>query len=235
MQVTQANTVVVPTSTIGSSIEPAKVVAERVQGATLDDEDKNTLVGGLIAISLASPGYGTYLDYAVGLGRGFELSGRAGNGIYALGARQSLLQQEPLFLSTGLRVGYNRGGSWVGHLDTFNSVVDVWSLRRMDLQHSSTIGVELGDWGRLWGGYKAIYSPFWLSIDASQIGLGADETSSALWSVGGLLGGAVGYRYVHVAGEILVARTMGDLELFDKTHDLTGWVISPSWGFQVTW
>ena len=45
----------------------------------------------------------------------------------------------------------------------------------------------------------------------------------------------MGYRYVHVAGEILVARTMGDLELFDKTHDLTGWVISPSWGFQVTW
>lgn len=235
MQVTQANTVVIPTATITSSIEPAQIVAERVQGDTLDDADKETLIGGLVAISLSSPGYGTYVDYAVGLDHGFELSGRMGNGIYALGARKSLLQQRPMYASTGLRAGYNSGGSWVGYLDAFNSVVDVWSLRRFDLQHTSSFGVELGEWGRAWTGYKLIYSPFRLSIDATHIGLGKDQASSYMLSTGGFIGGAIGFKYVHVAGEILVARTTGELDLYDQQHTLKGWVISPSWGFHVTW
>jgi hypothetical protein len=235
MQVTQANTVVIPTSTIKSAIDPAKVVAERVQGDEIDDADKTTLVGGLVAVSLSSPGYGTYLDYGVGLGRGYDLSARMGNGIYALGVRKSVMQNRPWYGSTGLRAGYNSGGSWVGYLDAFNSVVDVWSLRRWDIQHATSFGVELGEWGRAWWGYKVIYSPYTLTIDATAIGLGKDKTSSAMWSTGGFLGGAIGFKYVHVAGEILVARTTGDLNLYDEDYSLKGWVISPSWGFHVTW
>lgn len=235
MQVTQANTVVIPTSTIRSSIQPARVVAERVSGDELSSQDKNTLVGGLVAISLASPGYGTYIDYAVGLEHGFELSARAGNGIYAVGARKSLVRADPWYANTGLRVGYNSGGSWVGYLDTFNTVVDVWKLRRMDVQHTSTMGVELGYWGRAWWGYKVIYSPYKLDIDATRIGLGEDSTRSAIWTTGGVVGGAIGYRFVHVAGEVYVARSYGELELFDEAYDLKGWIISPTWGFQVTW
>ena len=84
MQGTQGNNIVIPTSSVVESWNAAQIIADQDRAGMLSEEEALDLVGGATAIALSSPGYGTFLEYAVGLPRRFELSARFGNGIYGL-------------------------------------------------------------------------------------------------------------------------------------------------------
>ena len=235
MQITQGNNVVIPTSTLGESWDSAQLILDaRDEGAAaLSEEDALDLVGGATAIALASPGYGTFIDYAVGLPYRFELSARVGNGIYGVGLRKGV-SKDQWHANIGVRAAYNGGGSWVSYANRLNSFVDVGKVRRLDLTAHAMVGREWEEWGRLWLGAKAMYSPYTLEIDASAVGLGEASTSSSVQYVGGFIGGGLGFRYVHFSVELSVMYASGALDVFGREYSLRGLVLAPSWGFQAT-
>ncbi len=234
MQVTQGNNIVAPTSSVIESWNTAQLLAEdRDSEDGVTQEEALDLVGGATAIALSSPGYGTFLDYAVGLPRRFEFSARVGNGIYGLGLRKGV-DRDQWHANLGLRAAYNGGGSWISYANTFNSWVDVGKVRRLDLSATAMVGREWEEWGRLWLGAKAMISPYTLEIDASAVGLGETSTTSSMRYVGGFIGGGLGFRYVHFNVELTVLYAQGDLTVYDRDYSLRGLVLAPSWGFSAT-
>jgi hypothetical protein len=233
MQVTQGNNIVIPTSSVVESWNAAQIIADQDRAGMLSEEEALDLVGGATAIALSSPGYGTFLEYAVGLPRRFELSARFGNGIYGLGVRRGV-SKDQWHANLGIRAAYNGGGSWVSYANTLNSYIDVGKVRRVDLSATAMVGREWEEWGKIWLGAKAMVSPYTLDIDASAVGLGETSTSSSMRYVGGFVGGGLGFRYVHFTVELSVLYASGDLEVFDRDYSLRGLVLAPSWGFQAT-
>ena len=228
---TQGNTVVIPTSSVEQAIETGKTLVEKEDNRYSETEARQ-LVGTAAAIALASPGYGTFVDGAIGLGRGFELSGRLGNGIYAVGLRKALIADHPWHLTLGIRAAYNGGGTWIPYASWLETAVDPGSVWRFDGSAWLTVGREYGEWGRWWAGARAMVSPYSMEVDASQLGLGSDRTTGTLVYGGGFVGAAVGYRVFFVLAEVQVLKVGGEAELFGETHSLDGWLVAPSWGFQ---
>ncbi len=235
MQVVRGNTVVVPLQAVGQLIDETEtLITSADDGAALSAEEGSTLVSGTAALGLMSPGYGTYLEYAFGLGHRWDSSLRIGNGIQAVGLRRGW-DHHPWYAAAGLRVGRNTGSAWFGTVDNVNRIVRVSDMRRFDIDGVLQAGVELGEWGRAWGGAKGIYSPYRIEIDADALGWGtaSDQQRMRFW--GGFIGGSVGFRWLHVAAELTVMRALGEVSLFGETHDLSGVVIAPSWGLQATY
>ena len=232
MQVTSGNNVVVPTSGVAESWRTAVILSE-ANDQDLTDEEALDLVGGATAIAISSPGYGTYLEYALGLGRGFDFSARIGNGIYGVGFRKGI-DRHPWHANIGVRAAYNGGGSWLSYANKLNSLVDVGKVRRVDLSVTAMAGREWQEWGRFWIGAKAVYSPYSLDIDATAVGLGETSTSSSLKYAGGFVGGGLGFRYVHFMVELSVLYASGELDVFGREYSMKGLVLAPSWGFQLT-
>jgi hypothetical protein len=234
MQVTQGNNVVVPTSSIVESWNTAQLLAEAKDSEDpVTEEQALDLVGGATAIAISSPGYGTFVEYAIGLPRRFEFSARFGNGIYGVGLRKGV-SQDQWHANLGIRAAYNGGGSWISYANKLNSFVEVGKVRRMDFSATAMVGREWEEWGKFWIGAKAMFSPYKLEIDASQVGLGETSTSSSMRYVGGFIGAGLGFRYMHFNVELSVLYASGDLEVFGREYSMRGLVLAPSWGFQAT-
>jgi len=233
-QLTRGNDVVVPIAGVRQTIRSGVDLAE---GLSDDEElsaaEEDTLLSGVTSVALTSPGYGTWLEYSRGLGRDVDASVRIGNGIYGLGARYGL-DREPWFANVGLRTAYNTGGTWSGLLDTFNGFVKVSELKRADITLIAQGGVEMGEWVRAWAGVKHMWSPYSLEVNASAIDRGVDTATGTLHYSGGFLGGGVGFRWVHLVGELSVIRARGEVDIFGDVHDLSGLILAPSWGLQGT-
>lgn len=235
VHVGQINSVVVPTASVRNAIDPAKTLIEELDEDELTPEERQVVLGGLSAVALTGPGYGSFIDAAVGLGRGWEAGGRFGNGNYSLQVRRKIPGlKAPWHSSASLRVGYGSGGAWFSVLDWANKAVKVSDLRRFDTSLSVSVGREFGEWGRLWWGPKAQVSPYLFELDGTAVGLGEESTRGTMVYAGGYVGGAVGYRWVHFAAELTVLHARGSVEAFDTEHDLSGLILAPHWGFQGT-
>ncbi len=236
-QLTQVNSVVVPSAAVARSIDPAReLLGELGEDDELSAQEREVVLGGLTAVALSSPGYGTYLDAAVGLGHGFDLSARVGNGSYSVQARRSLLppRKHPWHLSAGLRVGYSSGGAWLGVLDLANTALSVSSLRRLDLSAHAAAGRDFGEWGKLWWGPRLQASPYRMQLDASRIGLDPQTSTGTLGWAGGFVGGGIGWRWVHFCGELTVLGAWGRTQAYGSEYSVSGVVLAPHWGVQVT-
>ena len=237
VQLSEVNSVVVPSAAVVQSIDPAReLLQQRNEDEPLDAEEREIVLGGLTAVALSSPGFGSYLDGAVGLGRGFDLSARVGNGSYSAELRRALLpyHQHPWHLSAGVRAGYSSGGAWLGVLDLANTALRVSTLRRLDLTGHVAAGREFGEWGKLWWGPKVQISPYRMQLDGSRIGLDPVETSGTLGWAGGFVGGAIGWRWVHFCGELTVLGAWGRTQAYGSEYEVSGVVVAPHWGVQVT-
>ncbi|MCK6524323.1 hypothetical protein L6R49_23200 [Myxococcota bacterium] len=229
---TWGNTVTLPTATAREAISAARTVADAagddVTGLT--DAQRDDLIDGSTALALSAPGIGTWAEAAVGLGYGWELSARGGGGFTGVGLRRGV-NLHPVYLSAGLRAG-KAGGFRLGAVETVSELVTLTEYTRWDLALSGQAGVELGEWGRAWGGVKLVRSPYQLTLDPSRLGLSPVTAEGALTHVGGFAGLGLGWRYVFLVGELGVARSAGTLDLYGETQDLGGWVLSPAWGVQ---
>jgi len=236
VHVAQINSVVVPTAGVRAAIDPAKTLIDEVgEDDELSPDEREVLVGGLSAIALTGPGYGTFLDGAVGLGRGWEGGIRVGNGTYALSMRRRLLPwQGPWHGAAGLRWGYSSGGAWFSVLDWANKAVRVSDLKRMDTAATLTFGREFDEWGRVWWGTKAQVSPYVFELDGSRVGLAEERATGTMFYAGGYAGGAIGWRWVHFAFEFSVLHARGSVDAFGTEHDLSGVIVAPHWGLQGT-
>lgn len=239
IELAEINSVVVPSAAVREAIDPAKALVDQLDGSEpLTDDERRVLVGGLAAVSLSGPGYGTFLDGNIGLGRGFEANARVGNGSYTLGMRKRIPLYRagdpgPWHMALGVRGGVATGGAWLGIFNWANTAIRVSDLRRYDMSVSLTAGREFGEWGRLWWGPKAQLSPYRWDLDGDLVGLGQETSTGRLMYFGGFAGGAVGYRWIHMAGEISVFRTRGDLEAYGDTYSQKGWIVAPHWGVLV--
>ncbi len=235
-QVTYAQTLVAPTRVVTDVIGPSRdLVKAAKDGDDLNAEEKQQLIGAALAISLSGPGFGTHIDVARGLPYGFEVGGRLGNGIYALGARKGFSLGDDWETALGVRAAYNSGASPVPYFDDINGFVEVSALKRYDVSGTFLMGKEWADIFRIWFGAKAMQSFISGKIDATAIDLGEEDLSGeTMLYYGGLFGMGLGYKWVHLFAELSVMRADGGVEIFGEEHDLSGMVFTPAWGVQVT-
>ena len=239
IELAEINSVVVPSAAVRESIEPAKELVGQIEESDeLTEDERRVLVGGMAAVALSGPGYGTFLDGNIGLGRGLEANARVGNGSYTLGLRKRVplyraADPGPWHMALGVRGGVATGGAWLGVFNWANTAIRVSDLRRYDLSASLTAGREFKEWGRVWWGPKVQLSPYTWELDGSLVGLGTESSSGRLVYAGGFAGGAVGYRWIHLAGELTVVHTRGTLDAFGEEHSQRGWIVAPHWGVMV--
>lgn len=233
-QVAWSNHVVAPTSVVGDVIDPArKLVAAYKDGGTPSDDEARALVGAATAISVSGPGFGTHLEVARGLGAGFEVSARVGNGIYGAGLRYGV-DGEAWDAALGARLAYNSGSSMVPFFDDLNGFVNVAGMSRVETQLVFAMGKDLGDVFKLWLGLKGISSSLDADVNASAIGLGKDKIDDRINTYGSFVGLALGYRWLHAFAELALLYSVGGIEVFGTDYDLSGIVIAPAWGLQIT-
>ncbi|MCP4805006.1 MAG: hypothetical protein GY913_17075 [Proteobacteria bacterium] len=240
IEVSEINSVVIPSAAVREAIDPAKELVGQIdESDQLTAEEREVLVGGMAAVALSGPGYGTFIDGNIGLGRGFEANARVGNGSYTLGMRKRIPLYRagapgPWHMAVGVRGGLATGGAWLGIFNWANKAIRVSELRRYDLAGTLTVGREFAEWGRVWWGPKVQVSPYSWELDGTLVGLGAETSTGRLLYAGGFAGGSVGYRWIHLAGELTVVHTRGSLEAFGEEHSQQGWIVAPHWGVQVT-
>jgi hypothetical protein len=234
-QVTQANIIVAPTAAIRETIDPARVLVENApRDESFSKEEISSLVGASAAISLTSPGYGTYIEYARGVGHGLEFTLRSGNGIHAIGGRVQTWETEHWASSLGARVGYNSGGTWIPYVSVLERFVPIGEVKRMDASLNYAIGRKLKEWGRLWAGGKWTASPYKITLYPKTLGLEEESTSGRITYGGIYLGAGVGYKVVHFNVELSLLKSYGSVDLYGETYSLNSFVLAPAWGFQVT-
>jgi len=233
MQVSEVNNVVVPTRALADLYSQGKTIAKRADQGALPAAEKQELAVAATAIALTGPGYGVHLDFGIGLGYRFDAQARIGNGIYALSLRRGF-DLGLWDLSLGGRAAYNTGGSVVPYIDSINSLAKVSSMRRFDGQLFVMLGRHYGEWGKIWLGTKAMWSPYELTLDTTKVGGTRETLRDRLDHYGGFAGLALGFRWIHFVAELTVLRSRGDVVVLGATRDLGGWVVAPSWGFQGT-
>lgn len=231
IQVSQINSVVVPSSALQATVDSAKALYSDVSQKKLpSDGEARELAGKTAAIALSGPGYATHLDIGIGLGYRWDTALRVGNGIYAASLRRGV-DWSNWAAALGVRVAYNSGQTWVPYIEDLNSYVDLTATRRIDSQVFAQMGRELREWGRVWLGAKAMYSAYRVTIDATQLGLGVEAIGDHLWYYGGNLGVAIGYRFAWFVMELNVMGASGKMTAYGVTRDLGGITVSPAWGF----
>lgn len=234
IQVAQANSVNFPVRVIGDVIDPGKQIVSSIdQGTPPTDEEAKKMVGAAAAIALTGVGYGTHIDVGVGLGYRLDLSARVGNGIYGLSLRRGF-ELGSWDACVGARAAYNSGATWVPYFDDLNSYVEISDTKRFDGQLFGQIGRDFGEWGKIWFGAKGMVSPFSSTVDTTLVGLGRTELSDTIGWVGGFFGFALGYRWFHFLGELAVLYSIGEVEAYGYRYDLSGVVVVPTWGLQLT-
>jgi hypothetical protein len=200
MQISNINSVVVPMGSMGTTIDAGKTIAQKIDQRT-SDADKRRLAGSAAAIGLTGPGYANHLEFALGLGYRLDTALRIGNGIYSAAIRRGF-DLGKWDSNIGVRVGYNSGASVISYLDTINSYAKIGSTKRIDTSFTAQIGREFGEWAKLWAAAKAMYSRYWVDVDAENLDLGHEKLDDHLLYYGGALGLALGFRWVHFVMEL---------------------------------
>jgi len=231
IQIAEVNDVVVPTRAVTGSIDSARRAASAAGDRTLTDQERRDLTGGAAAIALSGPGYGAHIDMAVGLGYRYDVQARIGNGVYALSLRRGFDLGRRWFVAVGTRAAYNTGEAFLAYADDIFDWVRFSETRRLDGQLFGQIGAEFGEWGKLWFGAKGMVSPLETDIDTTRIGGDREHVATTLYHAGGFVGGALGFRWIHVVAELSILGATGRVRAFDQDYDLSGVVIAPSWGF----
>jgi hypothetical protein len=230
IQVSEVNNIVLPSRAIENSLEPAKSAASAAGSRELTAEERRALVGAATSVALTGPGYGVHSDVAVGLGYRYDAQLRVGNGIYGLSLRRGFDLGRRYHAALGMRGAYNSGSMFVEYVGEVTDVVQVSKIHRFDGQLFAQLGAEFGEWGKLWLGAKGMVSPLAARIDARSVGVGTDKLNTTLWHYGGFVGGAIGYRWLYLVGEVTVLGASGSVKAFGDRYDMSGVVVAPSWG-----
>ena len=230
--------VIAPAQSVREVIRAGEVIAEAPrEDDLLLPQDRENLIGSAVALGLMSPGYSTHLEFGLGLGENLDAQVRLGTGVYAASLRRGFTYGR-WHGNLGVRGSYSNG-SLLPYLDTINSLMKISDLKRYDTQLFVQTGREWGHWARLWMGVKGIHSAYEGFVRSHQslednLDTRVDEKlEGALHLYGGFVGAALGYRWLFVVAELNVLYSDAPLvTIADASHDVSGWVVAPSWGLR---
>lgn len=232
-QVSAVNNIILPVQVVERAIN---VVDEVTDDTELTEAEQRTIINGVVASALSSPGFAPHMDIAVGLGYGLDTQLRIGSGIYGASLRRGF-RLAGWDTSIGARAAYNSGSSVVPYLDDLNKFAKVADMKRFDGQAFALVGTEFGEWAKLWLGAKWLGSWFKASLDPGLLDEAAEEDlfSGNIMYYGGLLGGAIGYRWIHLVVEVGLYGTWSPgFTVLNYRVKPSGLLVAPSWGLQGT-
>ncbi len=240
----------VSSSFIGAVIDNAETAADKARQAIdtgktpeLSEGEQRDLMRGAFAYSLMGP---TPL-YEIGLRFGILDRWDVGVAFTTAGFRfetkVQLLRENtsrqkdpgrvPVDLAIGLQVIHQSFDIPIP--DTFKDIFQIDDFSRTDLTLPVVVSRNFGKFGFVYGGPKFVYS--FLSADVlEKLSTVAGRTVAAtrdMWSVGGVVGGGVGYKYVFLMAELNVLYYSYKPTLLDTDVDLSGVNIYPAVGLKI--
>mgnify|MGYP006915169796 CR=1 FL=1 len=223
----------VPTGTVSNVVDTAKPIGDAANNRTLTDDEKRALYDAATNLAVNPPGVSSTVGLAVGIAKRFEVGGRLAGGGWRLGGRFQILEraESGFDFSVGLGVAHDAyefpasGVIPILHVDDFS---------RWTFDVPVLVGIS-GDFYRLWGGPKFVYStfdtavrvdvPFVKTSDLATFG----GSTFHLAAQGGV---AVGYKVIFIGAEITLAEMFGsaDTTVLGSSHrtSLGSFVIHPS-------
>ncbi|MED5464849.1 MAG: hypothetical protein VX699_09365 [Myxococcota bacterium] len=236
--VNHIHNVIAPAQSVQEAIRAGEAIARAPrEGELLPAQERENLIGSAVALGLMSPGYSSHLEFGLGLGEDLDAQVRLGTGVYAASLRRGFAYGR-WHGNLGVRGSYSNG-SLLPYVDTINSLIKLSELQRYDTQLFVQGGREWGQWARLWMGVKGIHSAYEGFVRSHQsledkLDTQVDEKlDGALHLYGGFVGAALGYRWLFVVAELNVLYSDAPaVTIADASHNVSGWVMAPSWGLR---
>ncbi len=238
----------IPTGAVTRTIDTAKALAS---ADMLSEEDKRTVFAAGFNLALSPPSVVEHVGVTYAPGANWEVGLRYAASAWRIGVRRQLLRQHrpddaatdagPDPIPTAgwdvtIGLGIQRSGFSL-------PIGDILPIVRLDEFARWNIDIPLvagrqGDFYRIWGGPRLVYSHYGASLALSAPGAGGAVASEDLARVSGqgaifgLQGGAaIGYKVLFLAFELTVVRFLGTarLDAFGAGRDIdTGtWILYP--------
>jgi hypothetical protein len=240
VSVTAGIDVAIPVSRIADVLDQASALEDKVKadpGYQPTDEEKQAYLGAALGLALNAPGPITDVMGRVGLGHGFDVGLRySATGLHG-DVKWQFWNQGPDGWRAAVSVGYQYH-RFKGLIFDLLEYIDIKDFSRHDLEIPLLVGRAFGEdadgaypgWsGRVWGGPKLIVA--WVSIDAKldQFDDTLDHDGTMVY-VGGVVGGALGYRGIELYLEMTVMHLSAEATILGAERDLGGIVLMPSFG-----
>lgn len=238
----------VSSSFIGAVIDNAETAADKARQAiesgttpTLSEGELRDLMRGAFAYSLMGPTPLWEIGLRFGILDRWDVGVAYTTSGFRFETKVQLLKENtsrkdpgrvPVDMAIGLQVMHQTFDIPIP--DTFKDIFQIEDFSRTDLTIPLIVSRNFGKFGFVYGGPKFVYS--FLSADVlEKISTLTGRTVAAtrdMWSVGGVIGGGVGYKYVFVMAELNVLYYSYEPTLLDTEVDLSGVNIYPAIGLK---
>ncbi|MFO0608356.1 MAG: hypothetical protein U0324_34640 [Polyangiales bacterium] len=205
-----------PVGQIIDAIDTATTLAERVSNnQPLTADEQNTLTAQAVGLVISPPTYNYELQARYGFYPRWDAGLRLVGSNVRLDGRFLVLDAAhgaPLDLSVGLGLGLGLSGISLGSV--LGSVISVDDYRVFAVDVPVLAGWS-GRFGHFWFGAKVVaaFQHTGMSVRVSSSELRVLDVSGSTVHYGGVVGGAVGYRWVWVAAELSVLGMSGGADI----------------------
>lgn len=223
----------VPTGSVIGLINSAKTLSSAAEGRELSEGEKNTLydAGASLAINALAPVPHVGLAYVPV--EHFEVSLRY-SGALRLGARYQFLDRARHGIDFSAGLGVSRY-TFSFPVDNVLDIVKIEDFERWQFDVPLLFGTH-GDWYRLWGGPKGMFTTFGtkISLASSFLSQGQELASfdGTAFYLGGQAGVALGYKHVFFGVELSMAYLAATAEVKAqgksvRSADLDSFIVAP--------
>lgn len=224
----------VPTGTIIKTIDAAETLESVAETRDLTEAEKVAIIEAGANLALNPPAALAHAGLAVAPFERWEVGVRYAAGAWRLGVRHQLLKQDDDGIDLSVGLGGSRGTQSYPIEDVLDTL-EVEEFTRWNVDVPVTLGKH-GDFYRWWTGPRLLYttmsSSIILKLPPDEVEVASVEGDGLY--VGGMLGGAIGYKVIFLAAELTVAQLFSgaDLTLLGDTRrvDLDSLVIYPAVG-----
>lgn len=207
-----------------------------LNGGELTDTQVQELLDGSAGLLLSSPGATFGAQFAYGINESWEVDAAINTSDFRLGGRFQFLHADDHSIDGTVGLGAAIGISSPSLPSPLDKVLSIDAATRILLDVPVTFGWSW-DIGHFWFGTKLTYVHYTYDLNVEYI-LGqyraAGLTGNSFYLLG-VLGGALGYKYVWVTAELSLGQLLGG-GTFDITSigsrdvDTSGFLIVPSFG-----
>lgn len=205
-----------PVSASARMIDEGQDIARKeLQGASLNDADRDRLIDTSVALMLNAPSFGQDLQIGYGLFDRTEIDFRYALAALRLGARYQFLGPTDGHGFAGtIGLGVTHYAEAIPVPDFLEQVVDAHDFVRNELDVPLTFGYSSKIF-HVWFGPKLVLSRFGSALSVctrfdqdtrSCTRRASASVDGSAWFAAGQVGAAVGYKYVWFAVELTVAR-----------------------------
>jgi hypothetical protein len=223
----------VPTGTIRRAVDAARPLARAASDRDLTADEKRQVYDAGVNLAVNPPSPTTNLGIAVGIVKRFELGGRLAGGGWRLGGRFQILERA----TSGVDLSVGLGVARYTYEFPASNVIPILTIddfKRWTFDVPLQIGIS-GDFYRLWGGVKLLYSTFDTAVRL-EIPFTASSDLATFdghtLHVAGQGGFAFGYKVIFVGMELTLASMSGSAEAnivgTTSRYDLASFVVHPS-------